>query len=154
MAQLVTATTAEALEEALIRRIRGIVPTAVKYRDQPWTPEEDNRARATSLQCRAFVVLIAPGVDVDGGLTGLSDVETEVQAIVQVDYRTVPREHLGTVVAQDSQDLADRLEDSMHPVITGMTRSEYLGEEFVEEEDLHRVAYTFAVSYQRPRRIT
>lgn len=154
MAELITSTTAEALEEAIIRRVRGIVPRALKYRDQPWTHEEANRSRATSLQCRAFVVLLAPGADVDGGLTGLSDVETEVQVIVQVDYRTVPVEHLGTVVSQDSQDLADRLEDSLHPVITGMTRSEYLGEEFAGDEERHRVAYTFAVSYQRPRTTT
>jgi hypothetical protein len=155
MPGVIPSTSAEALEEGLIRRIRGIVPTATKYNDQPWTPELENRERPTSLQCRAFTVSLAPVGDVEGGLTGNADVETEVVVTVRVHYRTVLGEDLGTVVAHDSQDLHDRLEDSLHPAVTGMTRLEYVGDEpDGDEEEQQVVAYTFAVFYMRPRRTT
>lgn len=154
MAELVTSTTAEELQERLIRRIAGIVPSSVKYRDQRWTPEEGNRELATSVQTRAFVLYLGAGEDIDDGLTGAADVETGVFVLVQVDYRTVLPEDLGTVVLMDAQDLTDRLCDSWHPTIPGMTRSEFISEEDVSDSEEQRMLYTFHVQYQRPRTTT
>lgn len=153
MAELVTSTTAEELEERLIRRIAGISPSAVKHREARWTPEEGNRERSTSLQTRAFTIYFEPGSDVEEGMTGAADVETEIGLVVVVDYRQIRGEDLGTLVVMDRQDLSDRLCDSWHPVIAGLTRSEYLGDEFVGDEKVQRVAYTFELQYMR-RRVT
>lgn len=154
MAELITSTTAEELEERLIRRIAGIVPSSLKHRGEGWTPEESNREVGSSLQTRAFTVAMAPGEDVPEGLTGNADAETEVVIQVIVDYRLVVPEDLGTMVTMDRQDLTDRLCDSWDPVIPGMTYSEFVSMESVEEEDLQRVAYTYVVNYMRARRTT
>jgi len=154
MAELITSTTAETLIDAVIRRIAGMQPTAVRHRAHRWTPEYRNRRRATSLQVRAFIVTIVPGGELDGGLTGLADVETEADLLVRVDYRSVPIEDLDLIVTHDAQDLADRLCDSWHPTIAGLTRSEVAGLEFVDDEQVQRVEYSFAISYLRARTTT
>ncbi|MGH1344334.1 MAG: hypothetical protein ACRBN8_22435 [Nannocystales bacterium] len=151
MAELVTSTTAEELQERLIRRISLIEPSALKYRDHRWTNEDGNREKTTSLQTRAFVLFLGASDDVEEGLTGNADVETEVLVALQVDYRKVQKQDVGTLVAMDRQDLTDCLCDSWHPVIPGMTFSEFAGEEFVGDEKLQRFLYTFTVQYMRSR---
>lgn len=151
---LIESTTAEDLEQGLIERIAGIVPSALRHRDAGWTPEEGNRSRATSLQARAFTVFLGAGEDVEEGLTGNADTETVMVLQVRVDYRKIPPNDLGALIVMDRQDLSDRLCDSWHPVVTGLTFSEFLGEEVVGDEKMQRYVYSFEINYLRARRTT
>lgn len=117
----IATTTLRELEATIRESIVGIAPTHPVDRDGGWVAADSNRPVGSSTVPRLFFLEVEPGDTVEGGMTGNGDTETDANVDVVADYRHFREEDRGSVLEADRWDLHDRLQDSLHPVISGLT---------------------------------
>ena len=150
---MITTTTVRELEQAIRARIATITPTHPVDRDGGWVPSDDNdRVLESTLVPRLFVVEVAPGDIVEGGLTGNGDTETSVDVEVVADYRSFQDEDLGSVIEADVWDIHDAFSNGLDAVVPGLTHWQVAGKPALAgDETERRYALPFLAHYMRQR---
>jgi hypothetical protein len=138
------------LEAAVVTQLHLLTPSVQRDQSSGWKhdPDEGSQAGGGSLALRRFWLEWDTGEIIIGGASGLGDQETGAIMVVQTDYGSLPKKHLGEMIAEDHQDVLWHLLARLDPTIPGLTLIESLGVDN-SEVAIGRIGHMFAIQYMR-----
>lgn len=137
------------LEQDIAAMIMDRTPSLQTRRGDRWHWSESNQPAGPGKANRFFTIAWGRTKSVPEGVTGHSDMETEIEMSIVTDYGSVPERELGQIVGTDHVDLEHWLGDRLHPAIQGLMWVESDGHVLVGDETTRRISHDFTVHYQR-----